>query len=382
MSRNMVFTLFFAAPSDAAEVESAHVMQKLQALATAGGKNAPLALRAQLERGEEGALHIQGCVKYKSNKRFQAFGNELVAACGASIKHPYLAPMRGTPAEAYAYCSKQGEDGQVKDSAAVDVGDKAAWGASQQGKRNDLREAVRTYVGEGAVSCAAKHTSQFVRYNQGIQLAANLLAPPVAIKSFEHPRPWQEFVLAELGHVPDDRTIHVVYDPKGGLGKSALVRHLIINYEADVVSGRSADAAFMIRERGSKVMVVDMTRAGSDFAANLQGVCESVKNGFIVSAKYASRNKILEPRHVIWLCNSLPDLSLWTEDRPYIHMLSPALDFEPGGGHAAAPASAYPPELIKYRRSVWYGPAVTPDCHGVKFAVGTAYDNINPDLPK
>lgn len=136
--------------------------------------------------------------------------------------------------------------------------------------------------------------------------------------------PWQEDIMALLDTVADDRTVHWYWEPHGGRGKSALVKHICITRKGVlVVSGKAADIGYAIYTyctnnggHGPAVVIVDIPRCNIDHVS-VQAI-ESVKNGLLFSTKYESGQCIFDTPHVIIFANFPPPIETMSQDRWHI----------------------------------------------------------------
>ena len=133
--------------------------------------------------------------------------------------------------------------------------------------------------------------------------------------------PWQREVLEMIKGEPDDRTITNIVNPKGGVGKTTLVRYLVWNSLAKVVpttGSVSQMAAFLDRNWGEKVYLLDMPRVKleQEVYINLAQLLESLKNGMLTSTFYGgSTTKMSNPPFVIIFSNQEFPMKFFSEDR-------------------------------------------------------------------
>jgi len=127
--------------------------------------------------------------------------------------------------------------------------------------------------------------------------------------------PWQKKIVDLCSTEPDDRTIHWLWETKGNVGKSALVRYLCINVGALLVSGKAADIKYQIANAKEvpEIIIWDIPRT----AQNYVNYCalEEVKNGCFASNKYESKMCIINSPHVICFANFEPELENMSVDR-------------------------------------------------------------------
>lgn len=258
----------------------------------------------QLEQGAEGTLHLQGVCYFEQPKTL------------AAVKkiHPkaHWEVMRGTPAQALEYTSKEETrvDGPV------------TWGNQpQQGKRNDLHDVatiLRETVGPVAKkmrAAAEANPSAFIRYHRGFHALASLYEQPQRKSAPASWRPWQRWALQYLRRTPDNRHILWVTDPEGGEGKSTLVQYLITNAPEEYIllQGKVADMAYAYNSQ--PVVFFDVPRTQLEHMDHLYNFAEQLKNGAIFSTKYESRLKTFRSPHVVFFANQPPVPGKWSADR-------------------------------------------------------------------
>lgn len=166
------------------------------------------------------------------------------------------------------------------------------------------------------------HPHYFLRYSSGIASAARYIQPSVDID--EHKlRPWQqqrydEFISEEPA---PRRKINWVVDNYGNAGKSWFCLWCFKHLRGVEIFGnqKTADLA-MIIGHDPKIFMFDYSCCQGEVIN--YGVIEDVKNGFIVSGKYASCRKIFARPHVLCLSNFEPDRSKFMPGRLHIIRLS------------------------------------------------------------
>lgn len=267
---------------------------------------------AQLERGEEGTPHIQGFVIFKTNQRLNALKKVHSKA--------HWEVMRGTIEDSENYCSD--EDTRIEGTEPFVWGERPV---NRQGARTDLDDAIdaiRSAVGgvrsrlDAAIDA---QPSSVAKYARGLEvIAQSLVRREVTALPTPVWRPWQADLVTTLEQTPDDRHILWFQDDKGGQGKSTFITNYIRDSSRNAItlSGRVADMAYMF-EQGTKVVFFDITRTQAENMDHLYSFAESLKNGFLVSTKYASVVKVFQPPHVVFFANVPPPPAgtKWSSDR-------------------------------------------------------------------
>lgn len=125
---------------------------------------------------------------------------------------------------------------------------------------------------------------------------------------------WQLQVaeIVEVDPLPSDRTIHWFWEPTGNVGKSDLMRWLVIKKGAVVCAGKAADMKHLIvtyTEKNNgvwpKIIVIDVPRVMQGYLS-WSGL-EEVKNGIFASSKYESQMFCMNRPHMIVLANFAPE---------------------------------------------------------------------------
>ncbi len=126
---------------------------------------------------------------------------------------------------------------------------------------------------------------------------------------------WQQTLYERLCRPADDRSITFIVDSLGNKGKSWFARYYtdIHTNGQIIVPGKKADMALVVREE-TKVFFFDCPRSKQGDYIQYDFL-EELKNGFIFSPKYQSKNKKLAVPHVVILMNEHPDLSKLSIDR-------------------------------------------------------------------
>jgi hypothetical protein len=144
-------------------------------------------------------------------------------------------------------------------------------------------------------------------YSHGIEL-------PKAL-DVEKPRGWQLQVLDIVKTIPDERTIHWFWEPKGNVGKSTLCKYLAVKMNALMLTGKRADMFHMLakypKKRIPKIFCVDCPSSMQDYID--YGAIEQIKNGLVFSNE--GTLLVFNCPHVIVFSNSEPDRETMSADR-------------------------------------------------------------------
>lgn len=143
------------------------------------------------------------------------------------------------------------------------------------------------------------------------------------------PYPWQQEILELIETEPDERTVHWYWEPNGNQGKSALAKHLVLKYDALVVSGKKNDIYHAI-DNQCKILILDIPRTVEDHVP--YEAIECIKNGMIFSGKYESKMKTFNPPHIICFANFEPNQQKLSKDRWSIKNVGSYEPTKPSGG--------------------------------------------------
>ena len=268
-------------------------------------------------------LHWQGCVYFHGPLTFESVLNKFPVREDGK-RGVYLAKMKGTLKQAYDYTKKN-------DPWHATVAGEVRW---QEGKEPEGQAALRKKTKE------KESYKLLLAIKEGATLPEITMAfPTFALKSlnnieklieihgpkFEYELPerlyeWQRQLILYLCTKPDDRKIVWLYDPKGGCGKSTVIRYALTKMNAIVLSGRIQDMSHAYQ--GQPLVFFDITRTQESNMDHLYIMAEQLKNGMLASPKYQSTMKKFKPPHVVFMSNNPPDTTKWTGDRLHLQQLS------------------------------------------------------------
>lgn len=121
---------------------------------------------------------------------------------------------------------------------------------------------------------------------------------------------WQIYLI-ELLKTPcdeNDRRIHWFWESNGNVGKSTFTKHLMMTYNAVMVTGKSNDVKFIIAKYVEKkdldVVIFDVPRVNEGHIS--YSALEEIKNGCLCSGKYEGCSVLFNKPHVIIFSNQEP----------------------------------------------------------------------------
>lgn len=154
---------------------------------------------------------------------------------------------------------------------------------------------------------------------KNLKFRKTIIDPLACVEKYE----WQNEILDIIKSEPDNRKIYWYYDSVGGIGKSTLCKHIIMNYNAVLLGGNARDNFCALKtyneERDIDIVLFDIPRC--QFNKLSYKTIECVKNGIVFNSKYESGQLLFNPPHVIVMCNFEPDMSMLSEDRWHIRKL-------------------------------------------------------------
>lgn len=130
---------------------------------------------------------------------------------------------------------------------------------------------------------------------------------------------WQQEIVDIIKQEADDRTIRWYYDEVGNKGKSALVKYLVVNHDALLVSGKGSDVKYMVlkfkesKGYSPELILYDIPRECQQYVSYT--AIEEVKNGCFASTKYECEMVVMNSPHIICFSNWHPETDKMSEDR-------------------------------------------------------------------
>lgn len=129
-------------------------------------------------------------------------------------------------------------------------------------------------------------------------------------------RPWQLEIERLVLSDPDDRSIHWYWEPIGNIGKTALIKYLLMTYKWIEFTRATKSADILTIADPKKTCYL------FDFARCQEGFCpwialEQLKDGLVSDSKLkkTSRNVIMNCPHVIVFANWAPEQDRLSMDR-------------------------------------------------------------------
>ena len=141
---------------------------------------------------------------------------------------------------------------------------------------------------------------------------------PRQIREISALLPWQKSITEKLSEW-DTRTINLLYDPKGCIGKSILVgwvRAYKLGRALPPVNDYKDMMRLVCDLPTSRGYIIDMPRAlKKDKLGGFYSAIESVKDGYAYDDRYTFTEKIFDCPNIWVTSNSLPEFNLLSKDR-------------------------------------------------------------------
>lgn len=140
---------------------------------------------------------------------------------------------------------------------------------------------------------------------------------------------WQKDVVALLGEERNDREIVWIYEPEGGVGKTALVKFIVHRSNALVCGGSINDAMFAIAnwrddncDKGDFYQPPILFNLPREKVMSLDySALESLKDGVFCNTKYKSRPVLYNSPHLLVFANLPPDRLRLSADRWKVYQI-------------------------------------------------------------
>lgn len=132
-------------------------------------------------------------------------------------------------------------------------------------------------------------------------------------------RPWQQEIKDRCEAEADDRTINVLYNESGNIGKSVFCKYMAYHFKAPVCGwAKAGDILNLVSKMPNMpVYLFDLSRTRpQDWAKDdIPAAMEGIKNGLFVNTKYETAQVIMQCPHIWMFCNHLPNLLSMSRDR-------------------------------------------------------------------
>lgn len=142
---------------------------------------------------------------------------------------------------------------------------------------------------------------------------------PINIRELEALRPWQTKIIDLAKVMRDYRTINVVYDTQGNVGKTTICTYMGVYGIGKLLPfcNDYKDILRMCYDIGpKKAYLIDMPRAISkERLFQFYAAIETIKSGYAYDDRYNFRDRYFDPPNIFVFTNVLPDETLLSQDR-------------------------------------------------------------------
>ena len=132
---------------------------------------------------------------------------------------------------------------------------------------------------------------------------------PKPIKIIKNLYGWQKDIEDIYLGEPDERTVYWYWDTNGNIGKSALIKYMIVKYKVLFCSGgKHSDIMNLVFNQDMDTcrgVFFDIPRANKGHVSYASLEC--IKNGMICNTKYETGTKVFNAPHVFIFANFPPD---------------------------------------------------------------------------
>ena len=154
---------------------------------------------------------------------------------------------------------------------------------------------------------------------------------PSYVEEIENLYDWEMDILKIIDSVPDKRTLHWFWEPKGCAGKTTFQKYIFTHREDVIIlSGKGADMKNGIvnyletNKKLPRVVLINIPRSSASFVS-YTGL-EEIKDMFFFSGKYEGGMVVGACPHVLLFANEPPDVSKMSSDRFQTRQLNASED--------------------------------------------------------
>jgi hypothetical protein len=267
--------------------------------------------------------HIQGYIQMKDRKEMTAIKKLL------DDKTIHLEPSKGTPQEASNYCKKTEKDGEPQDIF-LEYQEYGELDITISGTRTDLIGLKDKLINGETLTNIMMNTidntelRNCLHYNRPLrELQHNIQQKTQREKVLEKYEDieWNKLqkhlisIIDTEKEIDETRKIHWIYDEYGNNGKTHLAKYLVANGDTYYITG-GKQADILYSYEGQSIIIYDLARTYADNLDHIYTTIENLKNGFYLSTKYNSEQRIYSKQPTILiLANFKPDTSKLSKDR-------------------------------------------------------------------
>lgn len=233
--------------------------------------------------------HLQGFIQMKERSTLKTMKKLIPGA--------HLELCKGSLEDNISYCSK--DESRVA----------GPWTYGEPLKRGSNKRKVMDRYNEDPDEMKMEDPDLYLRCN-----ARRLEMEYMKSNGPERLYTWQEELHQMLTEEPDDRSIIWVYGPEGNEGKSTFAKEMIKRKYFYTPGGKTENILYLYSMDPERSVVFDIPRCSKDMIN--YSVIEMIKNGVFSSTKYRPVDiRIVKKRHVVVMCNEMPDVTKISQDR-------------------------------------------------------------------
>jgi len=137
-------------------------------------------------------------------------------------------------------------------------------------------------------------------------------------------RPWQRDLVGEIINY-SERTVNILYDPFGNIGKTRFCRYMMCHKDAQILPfcNEYKDIMRMAYDVGAKpVYLIDIPRAiCKKKLSQMFSAIETLKSGYAYDDRNTFKQRIFDPPRIVVFTNNLPDRAMLSDDMWKVHQV-------------------------------------------------------------
>jgi hypothetical protein len=277
----------------------------------------------QGEYTKDDKKHIQGFIQLKDAKEMtfikKIFNDNTL----------HLEKMKGTPIQASNYCKKTEKDGELQ-RLFLDHKTYGELDETTTGTRTDLIDIKNRLIQGETLNNIMIDTNDektlrnCVQYNKTLrELQHNIqqrTQRELVLEKYESIE-WNKLqkqiisIIDTEKEINETRKINWIYDDEGNNGKTHLAKYYVAKGDTYYITG-GKQADILYSYEGQSIIIYDLARTYADNIDHIYTTIENLKNGFYLSTKYNSEQRIYNKQPTILiLANFKPDISKLSRDR-------------------------------------------------------------------
>lgn len=277
----------------------------------------------QGEYTKDDRKHIQGFIQFIAKKEMtfvkKIFNDNTL----------HLETMKGTPISASNYCKKTEKDGEPQ-RLFLDHKIYGELDETTERQRTDLIDIKNRLIQGETLNNIMIDTNDertlrnCVQYNRTLrELQHNIQQKTqreLVLEKYESIE-WNKLqkqiisIIDTEKEINESRKINWIYDEDGNNGKTHLAKYYVAKGDTYYITG-GKQADILYSYEGQSIIIYDLARTYADNIDHIYTTIENLKNGFYLSTKYNSEQRIYNKQPtIIILANFKPDTSKLSKDR-------------------------------------------------------------------